>query len=95
MLAMFRCTKTSPGCKPRTVVSGIRESEQPIQRICGRWPDARVGKREGWSEAIFCAHWRFWWRARLKWSADSDRVSLHAFNCYGHCNWYGWLTLCR
>jgi len=29
MLAMLRCTNTSPGWRPRIVVSGQRESEQP------------------------------------------------------------------
>jgi hypothetical protein len=33
--AMLRWTKTSPGWRPRRVVSGTRESEQPIQRIDG------------------------------------------------------------
>jgi len=30
---MLRCVKTSPGCKPRRVVSGTRESEQPSQTV--------------------------------------------------------------
>jgi hypothetical protein len=30
-LATLRCTKTSPGWRPRIVVSGTRESEQPSQ----------------------------------------------------------------
>jgi hypothetical protein len=47
MLAMLRWTKTSPGCRPRTVVSGMRESEQPSQRIVGVCPVASVGKKEG------------------------------------------------
>jgi len=33
MLAKLRWTKTSPGCRPRMVVSGMRESEQPIQTV--------------------------------------------------------------
>lgn len=66
MLAMLRCTKTSPGRRPRTVVSGMRESEQPIQRIWGFWPEARVGKRSGCSEAVAWAHFLFCWRASLK-----------------------------
>jgi hypothetical protein len=32
-LAMLRWTKTSPGWRPRRVVSGTRESEQPIQTV--------------------------------------------------------------
>jgi hypothetical protein len=44
---MLRCTKTSPGCRPRRVVSGTRESEHPSQRIVGDWPVARLGKKEG------------------------------------------------
>ena len=35
MLAMLRCVKTSPGCRPRRVVSGTRESEQPSQTESG------------------------------------------------------------
>ena len=44
----------------------MRESEQPIQRICGCWPLARVGKRVGFSEEVFCAQVLFWVRAREK-----------------------------
>ncbi len=33
MLAMFRCTKTSPGWRPITVVSGTRESEHPNHTV--------------------------------------------------------------
>src|SRR3569833_3744888 len=33
MLAMLRCTNTSPGCRPRIVVSGHRESEQPSHTV--------------------------------------------------------------
>jgi len=33
ILAMLRCTKTSPGWSPKRVVSGTRESEQPSQTI--------------------------------------------------------------
>lgn len=29
------------------VVSGMRESEQPSQRMDGDWPFAEVGKKEG------------------------------------------------
>jgi len=50
MLAMLRCTNTSPGCRPRIVVSGQRESEQPSQRIWGDCPLASLGKKFG-----------FWW----------------------------------
>lgn len=32
---MFRCVNTSPGCRPRRVVSGTRESEQPSQTAGG------------------------------------------------------------
>ena len=46
-LAMLRWTKTSPGWRPSTVVSGTRESEQPSQRILGCWPVARVGEEGG------------------------------------------------
>jgi hypothetical protein len=44
---MLQWTKTSPGWRPRTVVSGMRESEQPSHRIVGDWPLARVGTKEG------------------------------------------------
>jgi hypothetical protein len=47
ILAMLRWTKTSPGWRPRIVVSGQRESEQPIQRIWGDWPEAREGRSVG------------------------------------------------
>ena len=52
MLAMLRCTKTSPGCRPRIAVSGQRESEHPIHRICGDCPDASFGKRSGVVEDV-------------------------------------------
>lgn len=55
MLAMLRWTKTSPGLRPRMVVSGTRESEQPIQRILGDWPLERVGRRSGFSLARLAA----------------------------------------
>ena len=48
ILAMLRWTNTSPGCRPRRVVSGTRESEQPSHRMAGDCPLARVGKRSGW-----------------------------------------------
>src|SRR4249919_466067 len=34
-LAMFRCTKTSPGARPMIWFAGTRESEQPIHRNFG------------------------------------------------------------
>jgi hypothetical protein len=56
---MFRCTKTSPGLRPRIVVSGQRESAQPIHRISGCWPVASLGKSDESSSAVFEAHLRF------------------------------------
>lgn len=41
------------------MVSGQRESEQPIQRISGYWPEARVGKRVGFSSAVLEAQFMF------------------------------------
>lgn len=41
-LAMFLCVKTSPGFKPNTVVSGTRESLQPIHSTGGAWPLAEA-----------------------------------------------------
>ena len=46
MLAMLRWVKTSPGWQPRMVVSGTRESEQPIHRIFGSWPLALLVKKD-------------------------------------------------
>lgn len=44
---MLRCTKMSPGREPVIVVSGTRESEQPIQRMPGCWPAAFCLSRSG------------------------------------------------
>lgn len=44
---MLRCTKISPGRNPVIVVSGTRESEQPIQRMPGCWPAALCLSRSG------------------------------------------------
>lgn len=52
---MLRWTKTSPGFKPRMVVSGHRASEQPIHRISGCWPFARLGNRPGFDCATAVA----------------------------------------
>jgi hypothetical protein len=52
MLAMLRWTKTSPGWRPRSVVSGTRESEQPSQRIEGDCPVASLGKKSGFWLAV-------------------------------------------
>ena len=53
-LAIFLCTKTSPGLRPRTVVSGTRESEHPSHRIFGDWPFARVGRSSGCDSPTLC-----------------------------------------
>ena len=58
MLAIFRWTKTSPGRQPRIVVSGTRESEQPIQRMAGDWPLERGGIREGSDSWVLVAQAR-------------------------------------
>lgn len=42
---MLRWVKTSPGLRPRIVVSGTRESEQPSHRTAGLWPLERLGKK--------------------------------------------------
>src|SRR4051794_18407590 len=42
-LAMFRCTNTSPGSRPRISLAGTRLSAQPIQRYFGDcWRASRV-----------------------------------------------------
>lgn len=41
-LAMFRWTKRSPGARLVTAVSGARESEQPIHRICYKTVNTRL-----------------------------------------------------
>ena len=56
MLAMFRCTKISPGRDPVRDVSGTRESEQPIQRMEGACEVAREEKRSGLEEEIWETH---------------------------------------
>lgn len=55
-LAMLRWVKTSPGLKPRTVVSGTRESEQPIHRMGGAWPLADSEKKFCSFFAVSSAH---------------------------------------
>ena len=62
------------------MVSGTRESEQPIHRIWGCWPEARVGKRSGLALAVAWAHCLFWWRACLKVSVRR-RKALSAMVC--------------
>ena len=49
-------TKTSPGRRPRTVVSGTRESEQPNQTTGGFWACASVGRNSGSAAAVVAAH---------------------------------------
>ena len=51
-LAMLRWTNTWPGSRSRRVVSGARESEQPIQRMGGCWDLPRAGKRSGLASAV-------------------------------------------
>lgn len=50
MAARLRWEKTSPGWQPRMVVSGMRESEQPSQRMEGVSPIDWEVKKVG-----------FWW----------------------------------
>lgn len=70
MLAMLRCTNTSPGFRPRMVVSGIRESAQPIQRIRGDWEVLRVGRKGGSFcrrvEAQRLFRVRAWWKKEVE-----------------------------
>jgi hypothetical protein len=53
--AIFLCTKISPGAQSHTVVSGMRESAQPIQSISGHWPFVRSEKAFGFASEVFCA----------------------------------------
>lgn len=71
------------------MVSGIRESEQPIQRICGDWPEARRGKRSGECVAVAWAHCLFWCRASLKASGREERGWWLAVLCCGGLGWVG------
>ena len=48
-------TNISPGRLPQTVVSGMRESAQPIQRISGHWPFVRSAKAFGFASEVFAA----------------------------------------
>ena len=50
------------------VVSGMRESEQPIQRILGDWPWDRVGRRSGFWVEICLAQDLLLARQAPKWS---------------------------
>ena len=70
MLAMLRCVNTSPGWQPRIVVSGIRESAHPIQRILGDWPLADSAKKEGFVVPSLEAHSSLKARARAKASGE-------------------------
>jgi len=70
MLAMLRCVKTSPGWQPRMVVSGTRESAQPIQRTFGAWPFALLAKKDVSFEATLAAHSLFAASALAKASVD-------------------------
>jgi len=71
ILAMLRCVKTSPGLRPSTVVSGTRESLQPIQRMAGDWPWALVGKNLASLWAVSEAQRLL--LSRACWKADSAR----------------------
>ena len=73
MLAMFLCVKTSPGFRPRRVVSGMRESEQPSHRISGACPLAEVGKKSGALFAVSAAHCWLFSSARVK--ASPEKVN--------------------
>lgn len=46
-------TKISPGRLPQTIVSGMRKSAQPIQRISGHWPFVRSAKAFGFASEVF------------------------------------------
>jgi hypothetical protein len=48
----------SPGSRSSTVVSGTRESEQPIHKIWGLWPFAILGNNWGSCSACLAAHAR-------------------------------------
>ncbi len=82
MLAMLRVTNTSPGFKPRMVVSGQRESEQPIQRRPGDWPWASLGKYSALLE-------------EREWAQDSlqERACWKGsvLNVVGLAGFYGWV----
>ena len=76
MLAMFRWQKMSPGSKPKMVVSGQRESAQPIQRISGDWPLPIRSKSSGLSLARSRRHLELDSKATLKVSLDeAEEVS--------------------
>lgn len=57
--AMFRCTKTSPGMRSMTVVSGTLESEHPIHRILGCCEWVKDGKKPGVDEVTRSDHTLF------------------------------------
>ena len=66
--------KTSPGPIPKIVVSGMRESAQPIQRIFGAWPLADSLKKDGSDFATRLHHSALLDSARL--NASDVNVSI-------------------